>query len=109
VTQPADLLAAAGTGPVWGLASADLNATVLAWPAGHEIAEHTNAEVDVLIVVLEGDGSVQVDGTVHELAAGQALLVAMGSSRAIRAGAGGIRYLSVHRRRGPLQVEGAPY
>jgi quercetin dioxygenase-like cupin family protein len=106
--QPADLLAAAGTGPVWGLASDDLNATVLAWPAGHEVAEHVNAELDVLIVMLEGHGTVLVDDCEHALAAGHALLVPKGSTRSIRAGAGGVRYLSVHRRRGPLQIEGAP-
>jgi quercetin dioxygenase-like cupin family protein len=105
---PSDLLAAAGTGPVWGLASDDLNATVLAWPAGHEVAEHVNAELDVLLVVLEGEGTASVDGSEHGLSAGHALLIPKGSTRAIRAGAAGVRYLSVHRRRGPLQIEGAP-
>lgn len=103
-----DLLAASGTGPVWSLASDDLNATALAWPAGHEIAEHVNDELDVLLVVLEGDGTVRVDGEDHALAGGHAVLVPKGAARSIRAGAAGIRYLSVHRRRGPLQIEGAP-
>jgi quercetin dioxygenase-like cupin family protein len=105
---PADLLAAAGTGPVWGIQSDDLNATVLAWPAGHELAEHVNAQLDVLVVGLEGDGTVIVDGDERRLAAGHALLVPKGARRSIRAGAAGFRYLSVHRRRGPLQIEGAP-
>jgi uncharacterized cupin superfamily protein len=105
---PADLLAASGTGPVWGLASDDLNATMLAWPAGHEVAEHVNAELDVLLVVLHGEGTARVDGVEHALTFGHALLIPKGSARAIRAGAAGIRYLSVHRRRGPLQIEGAP-
>ena len=39
-----DLLGPAGTGPLWGMASNDLNATLLAWPAGHELAEHTNRQ-----------------------------------------------------------------
>ena len=100
-----DLLSAAGTGPVWGMASSDLNATLLVWPAGHELAEHTNAERDVLIVVLEGGGAATVDGREHALHAGSALLVEKGASRSIRAGHQGVRYLSVHIRRGALQIE----
>ena len=35
---PVDLLSTTGTGPVWGMASNDLNATLLAWPPGHDVA-----------------------------------------------------------------------
>ncbi len=94
-----------GTGPLWGMASADLNATLLSWPADHEVAEHVNAELDVLIVVLGGSGTAIVDGETHPLASGCALLVARGTSRRITAGGHGLRYLSVHRRRGPLQIQ----
>jgi quercetin dioxygenase-like cupin family protein len=102
---PVDLMTREGRGPVWGIASADLNATLLVWPAGHEVPEHTNLERDVLLVVVEGDGSAVVDGHIHPLPPGHALLVERGASRTISAGASGIRYLSVHRRRGPLQIE----
>jgi uncharacterized cupin superfamily protein len=101
-----DLLSRAGTGPLWGMASADLNATLLAWPPGHEVVEHTTSELDVLLVVLEGGGMAKIDEREHGLVPGSALLVEKGSSRAIRAGADGLRYLSVHMRRGPLQVAG---
>ncbi len=105
---PVDLLAAAGTGPVFGMATEDLNATVLAWPPGHEVTEHLNAELDVLLVVLEGSVVVTVSGREHSASAGHALLVRRGARRRIRVGAEGSRYLSVHRRRGPLQIETAP-
>ena len=39
--------------PLWSLASADLNATLLAWGAGEATPEHVNDERDVLLVVLE--------------------------------------------------------
>jgi quercetin dioxygenase-like cupin family protein len=97
-----------GGGPVWGLASEDLNATLLEWPAGHEVAEHVNEERDVLIVVLEGSAVVTLDGDERPVAAGEALLIPKGAVRRIRAGDDGVRYVSVHRRRGPLQIEGAP-
>ena len=97
-----------GTGPLWGMASNDLNATLLVWPAGYEVAEHTNAELDVLLIVLEGGGVAVIDAREHAISPGDALLIPRGSSRAIRAGATGIRYLSVHSRRGRLQIEGLP-
>jgi quercetin dioxygenase-like cupin family protein len=72
------------------------------------LVEHTTSELDVLLIVLEGSGVATVDEREHVLVVGSALLVEKGSSRAIRAGADGLRYLSVHRRRGPLQVAGTP-
>lgn len=99
-----DLLGRTGTGPLWGMASADLNATLLAWPPGHQLVDHTPGELDVLLIVLEGGGVAKVNDHEHALVPGTALLVEKGSSREIRAGADGLRYLSVHRRRGPLQV-----
>jgi uncharacterized cupin superfamily protein len=95
-------------GGVWGMASADLNATLLAWPPGHEVAAHRNSELDVLLIVLEGGGVAKVDEQEDALVPGTALLIEEGRSRVIRAGADGVRYLSVHRRRGPLQVAGMP-
>ena len=100
-----NLLGLNGTGPVWGTASNDLNATLLVWPAGHELVEHTNAERDVLLLVLEGGGVARVDGREHALAVGSALLIEKGRSRSLRAGDDGVRYLSVHIRRGGLQIE----
>lgn len=103
-----DLLGGSGVGPLWGMASTDLNATLLAWPAGHEVPEHLNPDLDVLIIVLGGHGTATIDGRSHALAAGSAILVARGTRRRIQAGHSGLRYLSVHRRRGPLQIQEAP-
>jgi len=107
VEPPVDLVERAGSGPIWSLAGGDLNATLLAWPPGERLPEHVNAELDVLLVVIEGDGTAVVDGERHGLAAGHALLIEKGTSRSIQAGRQGLRYLSIHRRRGPLQIEGA--
>ena len=99
-----DLLKPSGMGPLWGMASRDLNATLLAWPPCHEVEEHTNTELDVLLIVLEGEGQAVVDQREHALAPGHALLIDKGSARTLRAGDDGLRYLSVHSRRPPLQV-----
>ena len=99
-----DLNAGAGSGPLWGMASHDLNATLLAWPAGHAVAEHVNSELDVLVVVLDGTATITIDDAGHALRAPATILIPRGTRRAIRAGDDGTRYLSVHRRRGPLQI-----
>jgi quercetin dioxygenase-like cupin family protein len=91
-------------GPVWGEASEDLNATLLAWEHGGGPPEHVNEERDVFLVVLEGSATVRVDEDEHELAAGDALIVGKGRRRKITAGRDGVRYLAVHRRRPPLQI-----
>ena len=91
-------------GPVWGLASDDLNATLLVWSAGAGPPEHVNDERDVLIFVADGSATVTVSGDRRELAAGEALIIERGRPRKITAGAGGVRYLSCHLRRPPLQI-----
>ena len=103
-SEPVDLSRPAGEGPVWSTASEDLNATLLSWPPGEEVAEHVNSERDVLIVVLAGSGRAIVDGREHPLRPISALLIPKGALRAIQASHEGLRYLSVHRRRGPLQI-----
>lgn len=92
-------------GPVWGAASADLNATLLAWPADEGPAEHVNEERDVLYVVVSGSARLTVDGEPRELAAGEAVIVEKGARRALVAGPEGVRYLTAHTRRGGLELK----
>lgn len=91
-------------GPIWGAESADLNATLLEWPAGAGPGEHANDRLDVLYVVLDGSVTLTVDGQPRELAAGEATIVAKGARRALVAGPDGTRYLTAHVRRGGLEV-----
>ena len=104
VERAVDLSAADGTGPLWGTATEDLNATLLAWPPGSGPAEHVNAERDVLLVVLSGSATVTVDGREEVVEAGHALVLEKRATRKITAGPDGVRYLSVHVRRPPLQL-----
>ena len=91
-------------GPVWGLESDELNATLLEWSAGGGSPEHVNDACDVLVFVVRGSLQLTVDGHENELAAGQALIIPRGSRRALTAGRDGARYLAAHRRRPPLQI-----
>ena len=91
-------------GPVWGTASEDLNATILEWPAGGGPPEHVNAERDVVLVVLEGTATVELDGEPGTVTAGEVVVLPKGARRRIAAGPEGVRYVTVHRRRGGLSI-----
>ncbi len=90
---------AAGNGPIWGHESADLDITLLSWPAGAAIAAHINDEVDVLLIGVAGAGDVSIEDDTFRLEPGRALLVPKGVLRSFRCGSARWSYLSVHRRR----------
>jgi mannose-6-phosphate isomerase-like protein (cupin superfamily) len=96
------------SGPGWAAQSDDLNATLVVWRAGDGPPEHVNPERDVLLVVLDGSASVVVEGEESRLEPGEATIVAKGRVRRITAGPAGVRYVSVHCRRPPLQIERRP-
>ena len=110
VVEP-DVDAAHGVGGVvWKLPHAgDLDGNLVRLAAGRSIDAHVNAEVDVLMIVREGDGVLEVDGEAHRLAPTALALVPRGARRAITAGADGIAYLSIHRRRSGLGIRPSPH
>jgi len=103
VYGPAAAIPARG-GPEWGTATDDLNATVLAWPAGAGPAAHVNNERDVVLVVLHGSAQLELDGVVQNVHAGDVAVLVKGSTRAVTAGPEGVRYVTVHRRRPGLSI-----
>ncbi len=89
-----------GSGVIWSLTtSTQLNLNLVRLEAAEEIAEHVNSEVEVALIGVAGEGAVVVDGSVTRLGPSVVVLVPLGASRAIRAGAAPLAYLSVHRRR----------
>jgi quercetin dioxygenase-like cupin family protein len=103
-----DLMRPLGRGPVWGIASGDLNATLLVWAAGHGVSSHVNRELDVLLVVLAGSATVTIEGERNELEAGDAVVSRKGLAREVVAGPDGVRYISVHQKRPPLEIAPPP-
>ena len=96
---------AAGRGVVWTLrASEDLNANLARFEDGGGVGEHVNDEVDVILVGVTGSGNVVVDGHEHTLGAGKLVFVPKGSRRSTRSASEGFAYLTVHKKRGPLQI-----
>ena len=101
------LRGATGDGVHWALdGPGELNVSLVHLDGGHAIGSHVNDEVDVVVVVLAGEGVLTVDGTDTTLTAHVVAHVPRGTRRAIAAVAGGpgVDYLSVHRRRGPLTI-----
>lgn len=92
-------------GTVWTLEEGeDLNANLVRFPSGGGVGEHTNEEVDVILVGVAGVGSVVLDGEKHRLEAGGLVFLPKGVSRGIRSHSEDFAYLSVHRRRGPVKL-----
>lgn len=103
----ADLAAGGGRGPLWGVATADLNATLLAWDPGDGTPEHVNAERDVLYALVDGGGSLELDGEARLVRAPAAFVVEKGRRRRLTAGPDGIRYLTAHLKRDGLAIRPA--
>ncbi|MFH9365939.1 hypothetical protein ACH4K8_09710 [Streptomyces anulatus] len=107
-----ELLASAepgARGALWHLAESgrELDANLVRLPPGAEVGEHQEDVLDVLLVVLEGAGSVRTaeGGQVLELGAGAVLWLPRTSRRALAAGPDGLGYLTVHRRRPGLAIK----
>lgn len=101
--KPVDLAALArdhrGPVPLWTEQCADMHVNVLSFEPGASVAEHVNAELDVVLVGVSGTGVVQVDGLDYPLLPSHAMMIPKGACRAIVAGERGLSYLSCHRRR----------
>ena len=89
-------------GALWSRETADLDVNVVAFPAGAGVADHVNGEVDVLVVVVAGEGRAVVGGDVHPLVPGVALVIPKGAPRSIHCTTGRLVYLTCHRRRAGL-------
>jgi quercetin dioxygenase-like cupin family protein len=99
----------AGAGAVWRLAHdpRDLDANVISLPAGESIAPHLGADLDVLVLVLHGDGVLLSDRGEEPVRAGQLIWLPRRSRRGFRPGPEGLRYLTVHQRRTGLPLVAA--
>ena len=67
-----------------------------------------DSDVDVLVLVMAGEGALMIDGEAHELSTGPCALVPKGTTRSLAAGAHGLAYLTVHRSRPGLRLTVKP-
>jgi quercetin dioxygenase-like cupin family protein len=87
---------------VWTGTSDDLHANLIALAPGEEIGVHVNQHLDVLLTCIDGAGILTVDDTEMSLRGGSIVLIPQGARRGTRAGEGGLRYVTCHRRRGGI-------
>ncbi|MFI7063754.1 hypothetical protein ACIBL3_22400 [Kribbella sp. NPDC050124] len=69
---------------------------------------HIEPDLDVVLVVVAGDGSLGTPEGRQEVASGNLVWLPHGAVRALTAGATGLSYLTVHRRRPGLQIKLRP-
>jgi quercetin dioxygenase-like cupin family protein len=99
------LATATGDGVQWTLPqSADLNVNLVHLEPGATIDEHVAAEVDVVVIVLAGSGTLVSRNRSFDLRVHALVHVPAGVPRALHAHDGGFTYLTVHRRRAGLQI-----
>ncbi|WP_051790617.1 cupin domain-containing protein [Streptomyces sp. NRRL S-1022] len=95
-------------GVLWKLAESgrQLDANVVRLTPGGRITAHTETQLDVLVLVVAGHGTLG-DGTaeaVEPLAEGALLWLPHGAPRSITAGEAGLTYLTVHGRRPGMRI-----
>jgi quercetin dioxygenase-like cupin family protein len=90
---------------IWTLdASSDLNANLVRFSTRQGAGEHVNDEVEVIVVGVSRLGIVTVDREEHALSAGILVFIPKGARRSTVSASEDFAYLTVHRRRGPLQI-----
>ncbi|GAB3175960.1 cupin domain-containing protein [Streptomyces incanus] len=97
----------APAGALWRLAESgrQLDANVVRIPPGRQVDTHREPDLDVLLLVLSGEGSLTAPDGTRPLRAGALTWLPHGSTRALAAGEQGLTYLTVHRRRPGMQIK----
>lgn len=100
----------APSGVVWRLAEAgrQLDANILNLPAGQCIDTHAEPDLDVLLVVLAGSGTLTTQDGELPLTPGAVVWLPRGSKRSLAAGSEGLSYLTTHQRRPGMQIKTDP-
>ena len=96
------LAAASHDGPIWSSSGEQLNVNLIRLSGGAGIEAHINAELDVTIVVVQGDGLVTIDRAERRVQAGDIVVIPRGVQRVIASAGGVFAYVTCHRRRAPL-------
>jgi quercetin dioxygenase-like cupin family protein len=111
----ADLHALAGdsrvpAGARWTLAEPgrQLDANLVHLPPGRRVGTHVEPDLDVVLVVVAGNGSVGTPDGRQQVASGNLVWLPHGAIRDLTAGSAGMSYLTVHRRRPGLQIRSRP-
>jgi quercetin dioxygenase-like cupin family protein len=108
-TTTLETLDPASTGAVWRLSEPgrQIDANIVRIPPGRRVEAHAEPDLDVLLLVVAGDGTlVSTEGS-HPLREGSLGWLPHGSTRGLEAGERGMSYLTVHRRRPGMWIQPA--
>jgi len=91
-------------GALWKLTMTprDLDSNVIALTGGGTIESHAGPDLDVMLHVLAGSGTLTTETGTIDLAPGYVVWLPRRSQRAFSAGPDGLRYLTVHQKRQSL-------
>ncbi|ATG54649.1 cupin [Brachybacterium ginsengisoli] len=97
-------------GAVWSITEPEreLDSNLIRLPPGDGIPSHLGAEVDTLVHVVRGSGTLLGEDGEEPLRPGDVALLPRRTVRGFRAGPDGLEYLTVHRRRQSLQIGRRP-
>ncbi|MFI8193316.1 cupin domain-containing protein [Streptomyces sp. NPDC085946] len=100
----------AGTGALWRLAEPgrQLDANLVRVPPHGHIGTHREPDLDVLLLVVAGDGTLGSAPGPQRLTPGSLVWLPHGSARSLTAGEDGLSYVTVHRRRAGLWIGTRP-
>jgi quercetin dioxygenase-like cupin family protein len=108
-TTTLETLGPAATGAVWRLSEPgrQIDANVVRIPPGQRVETHVEPDLDVLVLVVAGDGALVTPEGPHPLGEGGLAWLPHGSARGLEAGERGMSYLTVHRRRAGMRIQSA--
>ncbi|WP_435130739.1 hypothetical protein [Actinacidiphila sp. bgisy144] len=102
----ADEGAAAPAGALWRLTEPgrQLDANLVRLPPDARVEARTEGDLDVLLAVVAGGGTLGGAPDPQPLAPGSLVWLPHGAARSLAAGAAGLSYLTVHRRRPGMKI-----
>ncbi|WSF14647.1 cupin domain-containing protein [Streptomyces sp. NBC_01353] len=108
-TAMLDALDPATTGAVWRLAEPgrQVDANVVRIPPERAVEPHIEPDLDVLLLVVAGEGTLVTSEGTCPLSEGSLVWLPHGSTRGLVAGERGMAYLTVHRRRPGMRIQPA--
>ncbi|MFJ9417157.1 cupin domain-containing protein [Streptomyces sp. NPDC101227] len=103
--------ASAPAGALWRLTEPgrQLDANLVRIPPEGRIDTHTERDLDVLLLVVTGNGTLGTARNPQPLAPGSLVWLPHGAARSLTAGKDGMSYLTVHRRRPGMQIHPRPH
>ncbi|MBB1242734.1 hypothetical protein GL263_03970 [Streptomyces durbertensis] len=102
--------AAARGGALWRLTEPgrQLDANLVRIRPGEAVPAHVERDLDVLALVVAGDGTLGTEPAPQPLTPGSLVWLPHGAARSLTAGVNGMTYLTVHRRRPGMRIQPRP-